>query len=62
MGLLLAKTCVTTFFPTYIKDTTDLIKTLCVTILNGLPVGAKIFSADAVSVSSKLQKYQQQFE
>jgi hypothetical protein len=48
------KKCVTTLVPTYIKDSADLIKALRATFPNGLPTGAKIFSADAVSMYSNI--------
>jgi hypothetical protein len=43
--------CVATLVPTYIKDSLDLINTLHLTFPHGLPTRAKLFSADAVSIS-----------
>jgi hypothetical protein len=40
--------------PTYIKDSEELILTLRTTFPNGLPKGAKLFSADAVSMYSNI--------
>jgi hypothetical protein len=46
--------CVATLVPTYIKDSLDLINTLHLTFPHGLPMGAKLFSADAISMYSNI--------
>jgi hypothetical protein len=40
--------------PTYIKDSEELISTLRTTFPNGIPKGAKLFFADAVSMYSNI--------
>lgn len=48
------KKCTSKLVPTYIKDSKELIDQLRTEFPNGVPKGAKLFSADAVSMYSNI--------